>query len=168
MAASGIALLAVFFAGIAYWPNVISRAGLRFPLYPLFVAPTLYYLLRGLRTRNRNDFILGGLFLGLGLHGYSPFRIMPIVVVIIFGLYLLHAQLEGYPQNRPSSGCLILAIMSLIVFPAPGALLVGQPRNVDGALFHPPWLGWKQPLPGPAWQIFLSNTWNAAAHVQLG
>jgi 4-amino-4-deoxy-L-arabinose transferase-like glycosyltransferase len=90
-----LALLAIFFAGIAYWPNVISRAGLRFPLYPLFVAPTLYYLLRGLRTRSRNDFIISGLFLGLGLHGYSPFRIMPFVVVIAVGLYLLHAQSRG-------------------------------------------------------------------------
>ena len=71
-------LFALLFAGIGYWPNVISRVGLRFPLYPLFVAPTLYYLLRGLRTRNRNDFILSGLFLGLGLHGYSPIRILPI------------------------------------------------------------------------------------------
>lgn len=31
-----VGLLALFFAGIAYWPNVISRVGLRFPLYPLF------------------------------------------------------------------------------------------------------------------------------------
>jgi len=29
-------LLAFLFAGIAYWPNIISRIGLRFPLYPLF------------------------------------------------------------------------------------------------------------------------------------
>ena len=34
-------LLAMLFAGVAYWPNIISRVGLRFPLYPLFVAPTL-------------------------------------------------------------------------------------------------------------------------------
>ena len=67
-----IGLLAVLFAGIAYWPNVISRVGLRFTLYPFFAAPTLYYLIRGLRTRRRNDFILSGLFLGIGLHGYLP------------------------------------------------------------------------------------------------
>ena len=74
---------ALLFAGIAYWPNVISRVGLRFPLYPLFVAPTLFYLLRGLRTRNRNDFILSGIALGIGLHGYSPIRILPFVVVML-------------------------------------------------------------------------------------
>ncbi|HMB25456.1 MAG TPA: hypothetical protein VKP08_21585, partial [Anaerolineales bacterium] len=53
-----VGFIALLLAGIGYWPNVISRVGLRFPLYPLFTAPTLFYLLRGLRTRNRNDFIL--------------------------------------------------------------------------------------------------------------
>ena len=44
-------LFAFLFTGIAYWPNVISRIGLRFPLYPLFAAPVLYFLIRGLKKR---------------------------------------------------------------------------------------------------------------------
>ena len=95
-----IGLLAMVFAGIAYWPNIISRFGLRFPFYPFFAAPTLYYLIRGLRTRNRNDFILTGLWLGVGLHGYTPFRIMPFVVVAAIGLYLLHRQARGRGCRR--------------------------------------------------------------------
>jgi hypothetical protein len=59
-------LLAMVFAGIAYWPNVITRVALRFTFYPLFVAPALYFLIRGLRRSNRNDFILAGLALGIG------------------------------------------------------------------------------------------------------
>src|SRR5687768_1911506 len=90
-----VGLLAFILTGIAYWPNVISRVGLRFPLYPLFTAATLYFLIRGLRTRNRNDFLLSGLFLGIGLHGYSAMRIVPLVVVVIFGLYWLHSQSQG-------------------------------------------------------------------------
>ncbi len=82
----------MLFAGIAYWPNVISRVGLRFPLYPLFVAPTCYFLMRGLRTRKRNDFILSGLFLGLGLHGYTPFRIVPLLVVVTFLLGVMYLR----------------------------------------------------------------------------
>ncbi|RME87598.1 MAG: hypothetical protein D6770_09020, partial [Anaerolineae bacterium] len=110
-----VGLLAMVFAGIAYWPNVISRVGLRFPLYPLFVAPTFYYLFRGLRTQNRNDFLLAGLFLGIGLHGYSPFRIVPLVVVIAFALYLLHAQSRGR-RLQALSWLLILAMTSFLVF----------------------------------------------------
>ena len=84
-----IGLLAVLFAGIGYWPSVIERFGLRISFYPLFAAPTLYYIIRGLRRENRNDFILAGIALGIGLNGYTPFRIMPFVVVALFGVYLL-------------------------------------------------------------------------------
>jgi 4-amino-4-deoxy-L-arabinose transferase-like glycosyltransferase len=154
-----LALLAVFFAGIAYWPNVISRAGLRFPLYPLFVAPTLYYLLRGLRTRSRNDFIVSGLFLGLGLHGYSPFRIMPLVVVMAVGLYLLHAQSKGV-RKKALLWLSILAVTSLIVFLPLARYWVDNPLAFSYRAFSR--LGTiEAPLPAPIWQLFLSNTWNA-------
>ena len=154
-----IGLLAVFFAGIAYWPNIISRFGLRFPLYPLFVAPTLYYLLRGLRTRSRNDFILSGLFLGFGLHGYTPMRIVPIVVAIAVGIYLLHPQSKG--SRKQALTCLvILALVSLIVFLPLARYWVDAPDSFTGRAFSR--LGTPDsPLPGPAWQVFLSNTWNA-------
>lgn len=154
-----VGLLAVFFAGIAYWPNVISRVGLRFPLYPLFVAPTLYYLLRGLRRRSRNDFIAAGLFLGLGLHGYSPFRIMPIVVLIAVGLYLLHAQSKGN-RGRAIIWLSILTLISIIVFLPLARYWLENPGLFSYRAFSR--LGnVETPLPAPAWSIFLSNTWNA-------
>lgn len=154
-----IGLLAVFFTGIAYWPNVISRSGLRFPLYPLFVAPTLYYLLRGLRTRSRNDFIVSGLFLGLGLHGYSPFRIMPFVVVIAVVLYLLHAQSKGN-RRQAVIRLSVLALISLIVFLPLARYWLDNPQAFGyRALSRLGSAG--TPLPAPAWQLLLSNTWNA-------
>ena len=67
-----VGLLAMFFAGIAYWPNVISRVALRFTLYPTFTAPVLYFLVRGLQRRSRNDFILAGIFLGIGSARLQP------------------------------------------------------------------------------------------------
>ncbi len=110
-----VGFFALFIFGIAYWPNVISRIGLRFPLYPLFVAPTLLFLIRGLRTRSQNDFILCGLFLGLGLHGYSPFRIMPFVVLTAFALFSLHTKTKE--MRLQALGWLaIVAVTSLIVF----------------------------------------------------
>lgn len=110
-----VGLLSMLLGGIAFWPNIISRIGLRFPLYPLFTAPTLYYLLRGLRSGKRNDFLLSGLFLGLGLHGYSPFRIMPFLVVIAIALYGWHTR---HPAARRQAifGLLLIAITALLVF----------------------------------------------------
>jgi hypothetical protein len=154
-----IGLLALFFTGIAYWPNVISRVGLRFPLYPLFVAPILYYLIRGLRTRNRNDFILSGLFLGLGLHGYTPIRIVPFMVVIAVGLYLLHSQSKG---NRKQAVVWLglLAVISFIVFLPLARYWLENPANFSARAFSR--LGTTEaPLSGPVWQVFLSNIWNA-------
>ena len=154
-----VGLFAFILVGIGYWPNVISRVGLRFPLYPLFVAPTLFFLLRGLRTRNRNDIILSGIFLGLGLHGYSPFRIMPFVVIAAFALYWLHGQSKGARKDLVI-WLTILAFVSLFVFLPLLRYWFDNPAEFGFRAFSR--LGnSERTLPGPAYQIFFSNVWNA-------
>ncbi len=154
-----VALLAVLFAGIAYWPNVISRIGLRFPLYPLFVAPTLYYLLRGLRTNNRNDFILSGIALGLGLHGYSPIRILPLVVIVAVALFLLHRQSRG-SWKQTIQNLVVLVVSSLVLFLPLLRYWLDNPGAYAYRAFSR--LGSiETQLPGPAVNIFFSNLWNA-------
>jgi hypothetical protein len=154
-----VGFFAFLLAGIAYWPNVISRVGLRFPLYPLFAAPTLFFLLRGLRTRNRNDFLLAGLFLGIGLHGYSPMRIVPFVVVAAFVLYWLHAQSRGARRELPA-WLVMLALVSMFVFLPLLRYWFENPGSFGFRAFTRLG-GVEQPLPGPAYQIFFSNFWNA-------
>lgn len=154
-----VGLLALLFFGIAYWPNVISRAGLRFTLYPLFLAPTLYYLLRGLRIQNRNDFILSGFFLGLGLHGYSPFRIVPFIILIAIGLYLLHNR-SKIILTRSIWWLALVGFTALVVF-LPLARYVTE--NPEGFSYRAVsrLADVEQPLPAPVWQVFFSNLWNA-------
>ena len=108
-------LIAFLLAGIGYWPNVISRVGLRYSLYPLFTAPVLYFLIKGLRERDSNFLLLSGLFLGLGLHGYSSFRILPILVVIIFFLYLIHRESTNY-RVQTFIGLVIVGSSAFSVF----------------------------------------------------
>jgi 4-amino-4-deoxy-L-arabinose transferase-like glycosyltransferase len=110
-----IGLFAVLFLGIASWPNIISRVGLRFELYPFFLAPTLYYLLHGLRVQRRNDFILAGLFLGLGLHGYTPFRIVPVVIVVAVGIY---CSIKSKGKSGQAVTCLAVLALLLLLFSA--------------------------------------------------
>ena len=153
------ALFATIFAGIAYWPNVISRTGLRFSIYPLFVAPTLYFLIRGIRHSKRNDFILAGLFLGLGLHGYTPFRIVPLVILAAVGLYLIHSQSKGF-RKQVVVYLLILILVSLIVFLPLLRYWLENPEMFSYRAFTR--LGSiESPLPGPAGIIFIKNLWNA-------
>lgn len=155
-----VGLFALLFAGIGYWPNVISRVGLRFPLYPLFAAPVLFFLLRGLRTRNRNDFLLAGLFLGIGLHGYSPMRIMPFVVAAAFVLYWLHLRRSQDAPRELPIWLVMLALVSAFVFLPLLRYWVDDPAVFGFRAFTR--LGSvEQPLPGPAYQIFFSNLWNA-------
>ena len=154
-----IGLIALAFAGIAYWPNLISRIGLRFTLYPFFFAPTLYYFLRGMRTSSRNDFILAGLFLGLGLHGYSPFRIVPLLLVFAIGLFYLH-RVSKYRRSESIAGLAIIILVSVVVFLPLLRFLLENP-----AIFSYRMLtrltGMESPLPGPIWQLFITNLWRA-------
>lgn len=150
-----VGFVAFMLAGIAYWPNVIARIGLRFPLYPLFAAPMLFYLIRGLRRMNRNDFILAGIALGLGLHGYSPMRIVPFVVVILALVYLLHRQAQG-KRNQVILAVVILAVAAMVIFLPLARYAVDDPESFGiRALSRVGTV--ERDYPEPVGQIFISN-----------
>ena len=110
-----VGLGAALFAGIAYWPLLFTRLALRIPYYPLFVAPVMYFMIRGLRRQNINDILLTGLFLGLGLHGYTPFRIVPIFVVIGILIFILHKPAGG-KRLQALFALILITFISLVVF----------------------------------------------------
>ncbi|MCW5881086.1 MAG: glycosyltransferase family 39 protein [Anaerolineae bacterium] len=84
-----VGLLAAFLTAISKWHVEISRVGLRFPFTAAFATPTLFFLLRGMRLNRRNDWLLAGLFLGIGLHTYTSMRIVPVLVAALVGLRLV-------------------------------------------------------------------------------
>jgi hypothetical protein len=150
---------ALFLSGIAYWPNVISRAGLRFPLYPLFAAPALYFLVRGLRRRRRNDLLLCGLLTGFGLQGYSPTRILPFVVAAGVAVYFIHRQANGIRWRLVTWFGILVAAVWLAFLPLmrvalemPELFFLRQMTRMGTA---------ERPYPGPPFAIFLSNTWKS-------
>lgn len=154
-----VGLIAIFFAGIAYWPNVISRIGLRFPFYPLFVAPVLYHLIKGLKGKDYNQLLLAGLFLGFGLHGYSPFRVVPILVVLIFAGYGL--------KNRSRdtiffalNGLLLLVTVAFIVFLPLFRYTLENPGVVSYRSLSR-LTGIENPIEGSVLIVFLQNLWDA-------
>jgi 4-amino-4-deoxy-L-arabinose transferase-like glycosyltransferase len=154
-----VGLAAAFFAGIAYWSNVIARIGLRFPLYPLFVAPVFYYLLRGIRRRKVNDFILSGIFLGFGLNGYTPVRVLPFVVVAAVFIYLLHRQSRG-ARKQTIIALLILAVVAMVFIIPLARYAVDDPQIVFYRTLTR--IGTEErAFPGPPVQIFFTNLWNS-------
>lgn len=84
-----VGLIAAALVAVSLWAEVVSRIGLRYPFTPAFGAPTLFFLVRGFKYNRRNDWLLCGLFLGLGLHTYTPFRVMPILLVALVVVKLL-------------------------------------------------------------------------------
>jgi hypothetical protein len=157
-----VGLFAVILAGVAYWPNVIDRIGLRFALYPLFTAPALYYLVRGLRRQNRNDFIWSGIALGLGLHGYSTMRIVPFVFVILILIYIVHRQASG-KRMTALQGLVFIGLVSLIVLLPLIRYALEAPNQFDivASRAFSRLSTTESAYPAPPVQIFFQNLWNA-------
>ena len=80
-------LAAAFLTAISPWHIDISRSPKRPVLTPLFVGLVLYFLCRALQSapsrRSLRDFIICGVMVGLGLHGYEVFRLVPLAVTVI-------------------------------------------------------------------------------------
>lgn len=153
-----VGLLAALFAGMSYWLNVQARVALRFILYPVFVAPVLFHLVRGLRTRNRNDFIWAGVFLGIGLHGYTPIRALPIAVVLAVLLYVLHRHSQGNRKQALLHAGLLSVISFLFFIP----LARYAAENWDSFMFRTMSrvAEVEQALPGSPLFLFFKNLGN--------
>ena len=154
-----VGLFTMLFAGIGYWPNLISRFALRFTLYPFFFAPTLYYFLRGMRTGQRRFFILSGIFMGIGLHGYSPFRIVPALIVLAVALYLLHNRSNRAVKHALVGLLLIGAVALLVALPLlrytvdhPDMVMYRTMTRVTSA---------EQAIVGSPVIVFLKEVWQA-------
>jgi hypothetical protein len=146
-------------AGVGYWPNAISRSGMRLPFHPLFLAPAMYYLVRGLRQRRRNDLLLCGAAVGLGIYGYTPARLTPLVIALGVGLYVLHRQAQGF-RLRSTAWLIMAGVMAVVIavpmlraaYDQPEAFMFRTITRVGSA---------ERPLPGPVLAVFASNMWNA-------
>jgi len=153
-----VGLSALFFTGIGYWPNIISRVGLRYAFYPLFSIPVVYFLAKGLIERNRNMVILAGISLGLGLHGYSAARILPALVLMIGLVFILHNRKQSDVKFGLESMVVVAGISFAIFLP----LFRFWMENPD--LFN--YRSFSRLIPtgeneSSVFLIFIKNTWRA-------
>ncbi len=152
-------LAALFMAGAAYWPNVISRVALRYAFFPLFTAATFYFVIKGLRTKNRNAFLIAGLLLGLGLHGYSSTRFLPIVVCAVFLIYSFQLKTKE-ERNQLLWMFLLVATSAFFVFLPLFRYILENP-SMFSYRASTRLLPVEQAYPGNPAVIFFQNFWKA-------
>ncbi len=107
---------ATLLCALAWWPNIISRNGLRFPLAPFFAALTVYFLIRAIKRDSFNAFILAGLSCGVGLYGYTAIRIVPAIIIVGVLLAWLHLRQKLRVANVAYISLLICGFVVLLMF----------------------------------------------------
>jgi hypothetical protein len=151
-------LAAMALTGIGYWPNVISRTGLRFSFYPLFASLAFYYLIRGLRRGSRNDFLRCGIVVGIALHSYSPVRVLPVVIAFGVLVFILHRGARG--QRWAITSWLIAAgLVALVIF-IPLMRFALENPDIFMSRTRTRIFGEGTPLDINPWAVYLKNAWN--------
>jgi hypothetical protein len=148
-------LFALLLTGMAAWTNILARSGMRLVLTPVFVAPVLFYLLRGFRCSQRNDLVLAGIFLGLGLMGYSAFRIMPFVVLFSFLIFLI-AQRRA-KKVEGTTGALGMVILFSLTAALPLVRYALQFPDAFSYRMATRMTGVEQAINGSVFAVFLDN-----------
>lgn len=154
-----LALLAAVLLAVGWWPVVIARNGLRFPLAPLFTAVTLWLVVRGLRRNSSNELLLGGVALGLGFYGYSAFRLVPLAVAAVYLLSWQHQQKSGISISAT------IAVAMASIFLIGLVPMVRYAVDDPAAFWHRIITRMGQAEAGytdSVWIVFLLNAWNAA------
>lgn len=157
---NAVGLVAAFFFAVGQWEVSISRFGLRYSLGSMCSTLALYLLFRALRTGERRDYLLLGLGIGLGLYGYTPFRlVIPLFVVLALAIVLLIRWREGWLARLDlvRNGALAFVVAGVVFLPL-GRYALEYPANF-----------WERSLSrvssttdtSPA-LVFLSNLKNAA------
>ncbi len=89
-----IALLSSFFLATSFWHINFSRIGFRAIMAPFFLVWAIYFLIKSLNSKSYIlNSVIGGLFFGLGFYSYIAYRIMPLLIAIIF-FYFLYQHRE--------------------------------------------------------------------------
>lgn len=152
-----VALLASFFMAISFWHVNFSRLGFRAIMTPFCLVWAFYFLFKGLGAARLNEspddtqfnppkrtniinWLLAGLFFGLGFHTYISFRIAPIVLlpVLFFEIlqYLSYSKLKLPNVKKLLSGAILrwgLFFATIIIVVAPLAVyFLNNPQDFLG------------------------------------
>jgi hypothetical protein len=114
---SRLGLFAAALIAWSQWPLAVARLGIRVSSVVLPTAMVLWALLRYLRRGDRASALWAGVWLGIGLYGYIPFRIVPILVPLVAVLALLDPRWKRHRRRLVSDVPLIGVTAGLVFLP---------------------------------------------------
>jgi len=91
-------LIAAWLMATSFWHILFSRVAFRGILLPLFVVSALYFLQVAWESTDWRGVLFsaaGGCCLGLGFYSYIPFRLMPVLAVLVMA-----SELWGASRSR--------------------------------------------------------------------
>ncbi len=130
-------LLASFLMAVGTWHIVLSRTAFRANLIPLFLAMTMYFIVRVVKAGSRKDLIWSAIFAGAffagGFYTYIAYRIIVAILgFIAFFLFIADARQKFVWTRRFSKPILIGLISFLSVFAPLGYYFVTHPGSFVG------------------------------------
>lgn len=146
--AENIALLASFFLAISFWHTNFSRIGFRAILLPFALVFAFYFLIRGfkqklkqiIRQNQQNyiklynsaiNFVLAGIFFGLGFYTYISFRLAVLILPFIFIPYWFIFKKASLSKKFLLSICYFLIATFFVALPI-GIYFLQHPQDFIG------------------------------------
>ncbi len=138
-----IALLSSFFIAISFWHVNFSRIGFRAIMVPFFIVYSVYFALRGFETpegkpsasygagKKIYNFILSGIFAGLGFYTYISYRFIVLLFFIIFLFYFLKSKKENSLKQFFKFSAIIAVFTILTALPL-GIYFLNNPQDFFG------------------------------------
>lgn len=111
----GLAVAAL--AAWSKWPVSLARNGLRYTLGVLPTVVVLWALLRYFRRGDRASILWAGLALGMGLHGYSTFRVVPLLALLVFGFVLIDTRRRARRRGVLLDGVALVGTAFVVALP---------------------------------------------------
>ncbi len=132
-------LVAALMLASSYWHVNFSRFNMPNVMAPACAIWMFYFLFRGINNRRWLDFALSGFVLGLGLHTYTGFRVVPLILVPWF---ILAAIFHKEFLRKYLCSCLLLGVFALAAFLPLGAYALKHPkeftaRTSETSVFRP-------------------------------
>jgi hypothetical protein len=145
--------------GLGYWPIVLARAAQGFETATLFWSIVFYLILRAFKTNTWNNYLLCGLFVGIGLYSYAAFRIVPLVIFLIFFFAIVFVK-DNHTKWHLLYGFLITTIVAMVVA-LPIIRYALEKPEIYGYWMLTRLTGLERSIEGSSFLIFLQNLWGA-------